>query len=81
MVWACSATKETRSLIFINDGNVYKSRRINSEVFMAILSALRQSNLSKLIGWCSIIQNDKGKEVDSTMTMTINRVYHLSFAC
>jgi len=57
--WACMAAKETGSLVFIDDVTADKSRRMNSEVFRAILSAHIQPNASELIGRRFTEQMDK----------------------
>lgn len=45
MVWACMVASETRSLVFTDDDvTPDRSRRINSSVYRATLSAQIQSN-------------------------------------
>ncbi len=56
MAWVCMAVNGTSSLVFIDD--VTADRSMNSEVFMAILSAHIQPNATKLIGCSFTMQMD-----------------------
>uniref|UniRef100_A0A8C5MV28 Transposase Tc1-like domain-containing protein n=1 Tax=Leptobrachium leishanense TaxID=445787 RepID=A0A8C5MV28_9ANUR len=58
MAWACMAANGTGSLVVIDDVTADKSRRMNSEVFRAILSAHIQPNAAELIGRRFTVQMD-----------------------
>uniref|UniRef100_A0A8C5R1Q5 Transposase n=1 Tax=Leptobrachium leishanense TaxID=445787 RepID=A0A8C5R1Q5_9ANUR len=71
MVWACMAANGTGSLVFIDDVTADKSRRLNSEVFRAILSAHIQPNAAELIGRRFTVQMDN----DSKHTAKATKVF------
>lgn len=65
IAWACIAASGTSSLTFIDDKAPDAGSRMNSEVYINVLSSSSQKNAPNLMGRNFIMQQDKwGKKVE-----------------